>query len=346
MASGRRWGGWTVGVAAIAAAMAASSAAAVGGRAAWHAEASREAQEAVVLRPAFGVGQTVRYDLEAVFDVTGSMAGSDAERRERLEQAARVRATVTGVDRAGVATIRLAFDALRAERTAAGPDGDPETQSFAWPPAEGEEAGGGSPMAAMHQVLAEKGLELEVLPDGTIRKVSGMDAVYAAGDGLEEPLRSRALGLFAPGAVMNNLSAIWRVDPGERRTTRRPGDAWAAVQRSPLGQLGTIVMTTRFTLDRVADGVAEITGRPTVALEAGEGLPDPALPAPELTKHEGAERVRWETAGRLLERERTGATAWTVRLATSEPMVANAATSERITIRLSEEPSPAEAPGG
>lgn len=332
-------GRWTV-LAALAGALVCGASAAPAAR------ASVTQPEGVVLRPRLEEGRRDRYEIAATLSTETAAEGREPQ-RESVEQKVLVRTEVLGVDRLGVARVSVRLE--RAEVTYAAPGERAET--FAW--AEGEEgAQRVLPLEVMYLKLAQEGLELQVGPDGTVRSVAGLEEVIAAGEGMTERSRARALGVFAPGAAGQSLSGIWRIDPGERPVRRAVGDVWRIQRLIPLGPAGSAAVVTACTLTAVEDGLATVEGRTSVTVRPQRGEPDPAQPSLAVEGEGGTLRVVWDVeAGALREREGAGSVRWTATLGMREPMAAATAMSERLTIRRVEGrpdggAAPADAEGG
>src|SRR5205814_7638796 len=148
------------------------------------------AQGQVVLRARLTQGDTLKYDFKAAFTV----ARGEANDPDRLEQEGRIRLTVAEIDRDGNATVRMAFEMLKARAHSKGADS-------VYDPADKPGEVADSPFAKIYAELAMSILEARVTAEGEVERVGGLDsAVRAAGaSGLASA--ERALGAFSPEAI-------------------------------------------------------------------------------------------------------------------------------------------------
>jgi hypothetical protein len=279
--------------------------------------------DGVVLHARLAKGDTMRYDLSARFSA-GAPGAADPR---RLEQNARLRLTVADIDHDGNATVRIAFESLKARYHSA--DGD-----MVYEPADRPGEGGDSALAKIYAELATSILEMQVSPEGTIDKVTGLDSTIGAARaaGFDKP--ERALGSLSPEALETTLSPIFGLDPSLQQ--REAGSTWSVIRQVDLTDPYTASVETRYTLGAVKGGVVEASGPVNVSVEAKSR--SDASPTLKLTEQSGTAKVRWDAgSSRLVSRLEEKRLVWTATLNLKDPIKSASATESKIELRAVEE---------
>lgn len=276
----------------------------------------------VLLRARLAPGDTLRYDFHTSLNI-GKPDDSDPD---RLEQEGRVRFTVAEVDRDGNATVRMAFETLKAKRHAAGKDSSYEPSDH---PAEG----GDSPLAKTYAELATSILELGVSPEGEIERIGGMESALKAAVDAGTEDASRLLGPLSPGGLAATLAPVFTLDPSG--AARKPGDTWTVVRDLEAIDPYTAKASTAYTLKSVMDGIAEAAGPIVISLHA-KTEPD-ATPVMSVTDQSGSATAKWDAGkGRLVSFTAEQRATWKATLATKDPMAASRRTESKVELKAVE----------
>ncbi len=258
----------------------------------------------VQLRPVFEKGQSVRYDLEAAFEVVNKVKGEEIGGRT-LNQSMRLRFTTAEVDDDGTAHVRMMIEQIEinfSERNAGG-DAD---QAWNWSAdAKPDEPDQTDPteLETLYRAFLTGPTEFVIGPDGRIRRL-----ILAGYDGPQDPRASRMLGVLSPSGMRSVLGAIWLVDP--QGLPRRQGDSWDISDESRTGEV-VIRRTTHLALDQLRGQKAIIKGPLVYELIRSPHESDSSRPEFSILDHSGEVSMIWDTqAGRLVSREEDRRTTW------------------------------------
>lgn len=258
----------------------------------------------VQLKPGFEAGQTVRYDLEAVFDVANEVGGEEIGGRT-LNQTMRLRFTTADVDENGTATVRMMIEQLDLSFKEQNASGDSD-QVWAWSaddePVEPDQVDP-TELETLYKPFLAGPMEFVIGQDGGIRSV-----VLAGYDKPQDPRASRMLGVLSPSGIRGALGQIWRVDP--EGLPRKQGDSWEIVAESKTSDILTR-RTTHHTLTQLRGKDAVIEGALVFELIRSPHESDSSRPDFSILDHTGQIRKIWDTqAGRLIEYEEARRTTW------------------------------------
>lgn len=241
------------------------------------------------------------YDLSVRLEVE-QREGADEARRMALRQDARVSVWVESLGDDGSASLLGRVSDVRMH----------------WKEGEHEGSSGeigvepsdpiGRTLAAIGAAADRSGLRLTIDARGAITGFSGLEGVADALAG-QTSLDEGALGALEMGAMASRLAPVFQGDAagvGEALAgagARRVGSPWTTKERVDMGSAGALEITTEWTLQDVAEGVARIEGSSRVKAL----LPDPASPgAPvvRVEKGEGTTIALWSLAlGALVSHE-------------------------------------------
>lgn len=289
-------------------------------------------QEPVVLHHKPEAGESYTYNIKARFSLT---RGDDAG-EQVLEQQARLRFTVAGIDEAGTATVRAAFESLRASFKPAGKD-EPATE-FQWSKGEHAADAPATLVSPMYTELAETFLQFRVRADGTAEGVEGFDGVLEAGKESKLASPHQALGIFGPEAARAHLGVIWGLDPADGR---QAGQSWVTSRTAPVTSEARARVDKRWTLRSVEGGVAVLTAPVVVSLEAPARASE-AEPTMKIAEQSGLAAAKWDAATRrLISCTTDQRLVWAFELELEEPIRSRRGTVSRVEItRVEEEPDP------
>ncbi len=258
----------------------------------------------VQLRPVFEKGHSVRYDLEAVFEVVNKVKGEEIGGRT-LNQSMRLRFTTTEVDDDGTAHVRMMIEQIEihfSERNAKGESDQAWNWSADAKPDEPDQTDP-TELETLYRALLTGPTEFVIGPDGRIRRM--LLAGYVRP---QDPRALRMLGVLSPSGMRNVLGAIWLVDP--QGLARRQGDSWEISDESKTGEI-VIRRTTYLALDQLRGQEAVIKGPLVYELIRSPHESDSSRPEFSILDHSGEVSMIWDTqAGRLISREEDRRTTW------------------------------------
>ncbi len=293
----------------------------------------------VVLAPRFVAGESVTYTVEAKF--TRRRADNEQAPGTRLTQSAAL-TFVTGTERRGGeggAVVRATFDRLSTRIERLGDGSEPTV--WEWTRAGGEPTTKGPEVAGLAEsnlALVRSTILIEVGVDGSVESLDGIDRAYEA---LAESLRegegpgTPVLGVFSPGAVVTFFEGFWSLSDGVEAPRPAPGESWDVRRSAPLFGGYEAEARTRYTLARIRDDVAEITGTMSFALVEPHIAPDPVAPMPRILRQSGRVEVDWDTASRRVVRRLSERSLdWGATIALKEPLERRDYTTARVELKL------------
>lgn len=220
------------------------------------------AQGRVDLRYVFTAGESVRTRLTIDNTTKTEEATSGAAWQQRQRQEFVFTVLTTNVDAAGVGTLQMTIESLKASQDRSG-EGRTEFDSTKAQ----QEAGSGRSTAELAGLVGQS-ITMVVAPDGTVREMRGMDVLARAMTAQlgEHPLAGPLVGeltrAFEDDSMREALQAGVRVLPG--RPVRR-GETWTTRLSQSLGPLGEARSTWRH---RLADIKRERFGQDHVSTVA------------------------------------------------------------------------------
>lgn len=272
------------------------------------------AQAQTILRARLTEADTLRYALKAEL----SLARND-EPPERLTQQATIRFTVVDVDRDGNATVRAAFESLRATRHADGAETTYQSGPEASDP-------GASPLAAVYAALSNSILEFDIRADGLITDLAGLDELAGAAREAKVERPERLLGVLSPESIAPTIGPIFALDTSG--LPRQPGQSWTTARPISLPEPYTAKIETTYTL--TADGNAlEAKGPIAIILHKPDRTGH--LPVIEIPEQSGSAAARWNpAASRLISHTAEQRAVWTFTLPVDNPMTTRRTSTSRI----------------
>ena len=305
-------------------------------------EGAAQPAEGVSLSPRFVAGRVDRYEISAEFE-----AGAGGGEPTAVHQDAVIRVTTVGVDQAGAATVRIAFERFSQTMVEPGRDGAAESVVTSWDWSEaapaGQEPAAEEPAdepagAEAPELLRPCGalvlsiLEVKVKTDGAVSEIDGLDEALQL---LSPDDRVPVLGFFMPPGIAHNLGALWSVDP--EGGARKIDDRWTVVRPIPVSDTARVAMTTEWTLEEIEGDVAKAAGEVEFEVRPPRGAPNPVDPVVRLGERSGREAVSWDTgAGALVERSWDRSLEWTF-VVHGDPPIESDATS-RASVRITRLP--------
>lgn len=296
-------------------------------------------RESVRLVPRFVPGHSTRYSVEAEF--VRRRAPRDDAPGTRIAQSLEMILETRGVDRDGVAAVRVALDRVRVRvEPLARPSA---TSTWEWSRAGGRPSLDGPDVASLSDAnagLVESPIEVLVGADGTVRAVAGLERASAvlAGRGADtEPLP--VLGVLTPGAAESFFEGFWRLGGIEGVIPEvAEGDRLVVTRSLPLIAGYEARADTTYEVERATAAVVLLSGSTTFEIARSGVEPDPADPVPRIIDQSGRATVTWDpAAGRLVRRTAERSLTWSASLelpAPREPIVVRDFTSTRVTITL------------
>lgn len=272
----------------------------------------------IVLRPGLKKGQVFSYAFTVQTALRQSAAGGGEPVETQATHTGSIRLNVLDVDDDGVASVSAVIPAIaialkqgeetidgRAVRppedAAKGEEEEPKPDADAQP----------NIAAAVSRALIRAVIRFEVMPDGKVRRVSGLDpAAEAAGaDAGRGPL---ALGVFAPASAARTMERLWLLDAPKENAEdpaqleawkpRAAGDRWTLKDERSLAYGDVATITRTHTLERTAEQAWQVAMAGTGELPGKRADPDPTVPLITLGTWDERGSCIWSAAGERIER--------------------------------------------
>lgn len=292
--------------------------------------------ESVSLRPSFVKGQAFSYS----FVITAQLRQFGHQAPEPIQttttHTGSLRLNVLDIDGEGVATLSavipaltIALEDVRGSSVATavrpdepGPEPDPKAE-----PDPADETS--RLLASVARALTRAVIRFDVTPEGTVRRISGLDAAAEAA-AADSDLGPIALGVFAPGSITRTLERLWLLDAPlddaenaalpEAWPRRAAGNQWTLRDARPLayGEIAGIART--HTLEPLPDPESpderfQVVMSGTGRLPGKRADPDPTVPMLTLNIWEERGSAVWNTAAhRITRRDETVTTELTAAL--------------------------------
>jgi len=241
---------------------------------------TRAAPQGVVdLSPKLATGDPVRFDCRVESDMRFTIGGL-GEQVTRADKDARISVKVVETLPGGGGVVELTHDAIQIEIENALITGSfDSTQPVS--------ADTGNDLAAIVRPMVGKKLTLHIDPDGTIRSVSGIDAMAPAG--MAGAIFEQ---LFGEQAIRNMYQPLFSV--GKNPPTAEIGESWQTT-RAENTSMGMLATTCDLKLVEVKQDVARIDISGELGVELGT---DPGMTKVHDTKIKGV--CEWDTRAGMM----------------------------------------------
>ena len=253
-------------------------------------------------------GRTLRYGVALGVRLEQS-AGASAPLTTEIASEADLALTFGATDAEGVTTVTAVIDRLRAVRR----EGD-SLHEAALPQVTAEVPATPDAADFLKIQRAIKGctLTLKVDAAGEVTAVEGLAAAIEAAD-QQRTFDRTALGMFDPEYLRQTLGPIFSVD-GAGKSPRRVGDGWQSVEIIPLGQAGSVSVTTDWTVASADAEKVVVEGAPAMSVLLPKDADD-LTPKLEIAEQRARVSASWgvkEKALRSRVAEQSARTAWSV----------------------------------